>query len=143
MGADIASHAGEFRPSRYAPLPAFISPNPLNLSSPSPCPGHIFESIHHQRHGNSPFYRIGTWPDGDSCADDLDAAVDSHQKLQILDAQLSQILVILAHDEHIGGVIDLFPKKANHWKQLGWADKVRWMFLRDFKEAITNANESE
>jgi hypothetical protein len=137
MGADIASHAGEFRPSRYVPLPTLVSPNPLNYSLPAPCPGHIFEKIHPQECGNSPFYRIGTWPDGESCADDLPAALESHQKLQVIDAQLTQVFVILAHDETLNDVIEFFPKAANHWKQLGWADKTRWMFLRDFKEAIT------
>ena len=136
MGGDIASHAGEFRPTRYVPIPSQISPNPLNHQSSTSCPGHIFEKIHPQKCGNSPFYRIGTWPDGDSCADDIEAAVDSHKKLQLFDAQLAQIFVILAHDENIGDVIDLFPKKANQWKQLGWADRARWMFLGDFREAI-------
>jgi hypothetical protein len=136
MGADIASHPGEFRPSEYLPLPSLISPNPLNYGSLAPCPGHIFERIHPKGCGDSPFYYIGTWPDGDSCADDLSAAVDSHQKLQLIDAQSSQVFVILAHDETIGDMIDLFPKTANKWKQLGWSEKARWRFLRDFRDAI-------
>src|ERR1700750_1370764 len=124
MGADIASHAGEFRPSTYVPLPSLISPNPLSYSSPTPCPGHIFEKIHPIQRADAPFYRIGTWPDGDSCADDLPAALDSHEKLQVIDAQSSQIFVILAHDETIQDVIEFFPKAANQWKSLGWGEKV-------------------
>ena len=137
IGGDISNHAGEFRPSEHIPLPALISPNPLNNFSPVPCPGHIFEKIHPKGHGHSPFYGIGTWPDGDSCALDLPAALESHRKLRLLDAQDAQVFVILAHDENIGDVIDFFPKNANAWKKLGWADKARWMFLGDYKEAVS------
>lgn len=106
MGGDIASHAGEFRPSKYVPLPPLISPNLLDHSSSIPCPGHIFEKTHPRRSGNSPFYRIGTWPDGESTAEDLPVAIDSHQKLQLVDAHSTQVLVILAYDENIEGGID-------------------------------------
>lgn len=136
MGGDIASHAGEFRPTKYVPLPPLISPNPLNHSSPTPCPGHIFEKIHPQKCGNAPFYRIGTWPDGEPAADDLPAAIESNRKLQLIDALSTRVFVILAHDENMGGVIDFFPKTANEWKALGWGDKARWRFLGDFAEAV-------
>ena len=136
MGGDIASHAGEFRPSEYLPLPSLISPNPLNRSSPTPCPGHIFEKIHPQKSRNSPFYQIGTWSDGESTAEDLPAAMETHEKLRLVDAHPSQVFVILAHDENIEDVIDFFPKTANRWKELGWGNNARWMFLGDFKGAI-------
>jgi len=138
MGGDIASHAGEFRPSKYLQLPLLISPNPLNRSSPTPCPGHIFENIHPQKCGNSPFYRMGTWPDGNPTNDDAEAAANSQQKLQLIDANSNQVFVILAHDENIEDVIDLFPKTVNQWKERGWGDEARWLFLGDFKEAITD-----
>lgn len=136
MGGDIASHAGEFRPSKYIPLPAMIRPNPLNPASPTPCPGHIFEKIHPQKSGTSPYYRHGTWADGDSTAEDLPAAIASLEKLQVVDAWSSSVFVILAHDENVGEVLDFFPKAANCWKQLGWGDSARWMFLGDFREAV-------
>lgn len=44
--------------------------------------------------------------------------------------------MILAHDENVGEVLDFFPKAANCWKQLGWGDSARWMFLGDFREAV-------
>lgn len=68
---------------------------------------------------------------------DLPAALESHRKLRLVDAQSAQVFVILAHDENVGDVIDLFPKSVNAWKKLGWADKARWMFLGDFKEAVS------
>lgn len=136
MGGDIAHHAGEFRPTKYVPLPSLILPNPLNFSSAVPCPGHVFETIHHQKSGNSPFYRLGTWPNGDSAAEDLPAAIESLEKLQLVDAHLGRVFVIIAHDENIRNLIDFFPKPANEWKRLGWGDNAHWMFLGDFKEAI-------
>jgi hypothetical protein len=137
MGGDIASHPGEFRPSQHIPLPALITPSPLNYSSPTPCPGHAFQKIHPQGRNDTPFYRIGTWPDGDSCAVDLPAALESHRKLRVIDAQSQHVFVILAHDENVGAVIDFFPKSANAWKKMGWGDKARWMFLGDYKEAVS------
>ncbi|KAF2739156.1 hypothetical protein EJ04DRAFT_484632 [Polyplosphaeria fusca] len=137
MGADIASHPGEFRPSEHAPLPALISPNPLHPSSPTPCPGHVFQQIHPERRRDVPFYRIGTWPDGECCAEDLLAALESHRKLRLVDAQSERIFVVLAHDENVEDVIDLFPKAANGWKEKGWGEKARWMFLGDFREAVS------
>jgi hypothetical protein len=139
MGGDIASHCGEFRPTEHVPLPSMISPNPLDphfQTHSDPCPGHIFEKIHYKRRNDTPFYSIGTWPDGDPAAEDMSAAVDSQSKLKVLDAHPNQILVILAHDEHIGGVIDLFPKDINDWRQRGFGDKARWLFLGDFKQAV-------
>ena len=137
MGGDISNHPGEFRPSKQIPLPALISPNPFNGSLSMPCPGHIFDKILPEGCCDSPFYRIGTWPDGELCVEDLPAALESHRKLRLVDAQDTQVFVILAHDETVGDVIDLFPKSVNSWKQQGWAEKARWMFLRDFKEAVS------
>lgn len=137
MGGDIASHPGEFRPSKYIPIPALILPNPLNHLSSRPCPGHIFDKIHPKGRCDSPFYRIGTWPDGESCAVDMLVAMESHRKLQVADAQTAEVFVILAHDENVGDVIDFFPKSVNAWRKLGWADRARWMFLGDFKGPVS------
>ncbi|KAF2111506.1 beta-lactamase-like protein [Lophiotrema nucula] len=138
MGGDIANHPAEFRPSQLVPLPALISPNPLHHSSSTPCPGHIFDKIHREGRCNSPFYCIGTWPDGSLTVEDLSTALESHGKLRLVDAQCAQVFVILAHDENVGDVIDFFPKSVNAWKKLGWADRARWMFLGDFKEAVSD-----
>ena len=137
MGGDIANHAGEFRPSQHVPLPSLILPNPLDRSSSTPCPGQIFDKIHRTGRCNTPFYRIGTWPDGDLTVGDLPAALESHQKLQHVDAQKAQVFVILAHDETVSDVMDFFPKSINSWKELGWGERARWSFLGDFKEAVS------
>ena len=56
-------------------------------------------------------------------------------KLQDLDAH-DDILVVLAHDETILGVVDLFPATANEFVRKGWVQKSRWRFLRDFALAV-------
>jgi hypothetical protein len=79
---------------------------------------------------------MGTWPDGKPINDDVEVAFESQQKLQLLDAHSNQVFVILAHDANVDDVIDFFPKTVNRWKELGWGDEARWMFLGDFKGAV-------
>lgn len=43
------------------------------------------------------------------------------------------ILVIIAHDCDVPDVIDLYPKPLNSWKDKGWKERLRWMFLNDFQ----------
>ena len=42
----------------------------------------------------------------------------------------------MAHDDTLLDVVDLFPKYANDFKQNGWAEKARWLFLKDFAGAV-------
>ncbi|KAI9934664.1 hypothetical protein MW887_000281 [Aspergillus wentii] len=136
MGGDIAHHCGEFRPSNHHPIPSKLFPNPLDLSSVLPCPGSLFTSIHPDGRSDTPYYRIGTWPDGSTAADDLQEAEKSLKKLEVYDAKADQVFVILAHDPAMRGVIDFFPSDVNRWREKGWGEKTRWAFLRDFKNAI-------
>lgn len=140
MGADIAHHCGEFRPSAHLPIPEEVIPNPLDIFSPVPCPGSLFTSIHPERRNDSPYYRIGTWPNGATAADDLQMAEESLQKLEVYDGQSARVLVLLAHDPALKGVIDFFPQDASGWKEKGWGGKLRWAFLGDFKEAVNDVH---
>ena len=79
---------------------------------------------------------MGLWPDGEPTNDDTELAYKSQEKLQLLDAHPNQVFVIIAHDENMVDVIEFFPKTANRWKELGWGDEARWMFLGDFKDAV-------
>lgn len=52
------------------------------------------------------------------------------------------VLVMIAHDEHMLDVVTCFPKgKANGWKAEGWKEKGAWMFLGDFEEAVREREE--
>ncbi|PSS00706.1 beta-lactamase-like protein, partial [Coniella lustricola] len=146
MGGDASHHAGEFRPSKWVPLPDEITPNPLggeggggklsspSFPSPSPsvCPGSLFDHLLQHGDKTKPFYSIA--PGGLSL--DKAEAERTVEKLQEADAQHAKVLVVIAHDASLLDVVDFFPKYANDFVAKGWADKARWAFLRDFKEAL-------
>jgi glyoxylase-like metal-dependent hydrolase (beta-lactamase superfamily II) len=135
MGGDACHHAGEFRPSQYLHLPSSISPNPLDLKSSKPCPGATFEDILRDGDGTKPFYGIAKPEDGSGAAYDNDAAEATIEKIIEFDAD-DQVLAIMAHDDSLLDVVDLFPKYANDFVEKGWVEKGRWIFLKDFVKAV-------
>jgi len=135
MGGDACHHGGEFRPTPYLPLPAHISPNPLNPHSPHPCPGALFEAIHRHKSSTEPFFEVANLPGGKGAAHDVEETVSTIGKLEEFDAD-PDVFVVVAHDDSLGEVVDFFPKGANAWRERGWGEKGRWGFLRDFREAV-------
>ncbi|BCS02206.1 MBL fold metallo-hydrolase [Aspergillus luchuensis] len=130
LGGDIAHHCGEFRPTRYTPLPDMISPNPFRQKTPA-CPGRIFLSIHPKNNSEEPFFGPVR---GDRWHHDALEATDSIQKLMEVDAY-DNIFPVMAHDMSLRDVVDLYPKPANMWMTKGWKEKSRWGFLKSFKPA--------
>lgn len=51
-----------------------------------------------------------------------------------LDAN-EDILMLLAHDSTVVGVIDEFPKDVNSWKEKGWKEQTKWAFLDESNDA--------
>lgn len=135
MGGDSCHHGGEFRPSQYLPLPAEIMPNPFNKSSAMPCPGSLFDDLYRDGDGKKPFYAIAKLPDGKGVAHDVDEAERTIGKVIEADAR-DEVLVVMAHDDSLLDVVDFFPKYANDFKHKGWIENGRWLFLKDFKEAV-------
>lgn len=45
------------------------------------------------------------------------------------------VFVMIAHDTSLLGVVDFYPKKANHWQEKGWKKVGQWRFLEDFQNA--------
>ncbi|TVY26853.1 Cytochrome P450 monooxygenase [Lachnellula hyalina] len=133
MGGDACHHAGEFRPSQYLPLPSSISPNPLSLGSSTPCPGSLFEDLYRDGDGTKPFYTIAKG--GGAIAHDADEAERTIGKVMEADAR-DEVLVVMAHDDTLLDVVDFFPKYANDFKEKGWVEKGRWLFLKDFAGAV-------
>lgn len=130
MGGDIAHHGGEFRPTKYIPLPENIVPSPLvaPYTRQAPvCPGSIFETINPQRSSTEPFYKITS----QGVHHDAKKTQDSIEKLYEFDAQ-QDIFVNVAHDTSLYDVVEFFPKTANGWSQKRWKQEGRWRFLRDF-----------
>ena len=132
MGGDICHHVGQFRPSSECPLPPMIFPHPFDRKSLTPCPGELFERILPKNDRTKPFYTV---PKSTKVAHDADAADASISKLQNADA-LDEVLVIIAHDRNLLSVIDLFPNYADRFFEKGWAKDSRWLFLKDFADAV-------
>lgn len=135
MGGDACHHGGEFRPSQYFQVPASISPNPLDRKSKTPCPGSLFDDLYRDGDKTKPFYAIARLEDGKGVAHDVDEAEETIGKVIEADAQ-AEVFVIMAHDETLLEVVDFFPKYANEFKQKGWDEEGRWLFLGDFAKAV-------
>ena len=135
MGGDACHHGGEFRPSIYLPLPDEISPNPLDLKLSKPCPGAVFDDILRDGDKTKPFYTIARLEDGKGVAHDADEAELTIEKVIEADAQ-DEVLVVMAHDDSLLPIMDFFPKYANDFKEKGWVEKGRWLFLKDFANAV-------
>ncbi|KAH8808512.1 beta-lactamase-like protein [Xylogone sp. PMI_703] len=133
MGGDAGHHGGQFRPSQYLPLPESISPNPLDIKSIQPCPGALFEALLPDKNHEKPFFVIAHGEG--TTAQDPDEAQRTVEKVIEADAR-NDILVVIAHDAHLLGVIDFFPKYADGFMEKGWVEKGRWLFLKDFEEAV-------
>lgn len=142
MGGDICHHVGQFRPSSGHPLPSIISPNPFDRQSLIGCPGELFEHLLPDRDCTKPFYTVARSENGIKVAHDADMADASISKLQDLDI-LNEVLVVIAHDYSLLPVIDLFPKYADKFLENGWARNGRWLFLKDFVDAVRDLRTSD
>jgi glyoxylase-like metal-dependent hydrolase (beta-lactamase superfamily II) len=135
MGGDIVHHAGQFRPSTQNPLPSTIYPHPLNPHSFSACPGDLFEHLLPAKDTTKPFFIVARPETGAKVAHDVEAADASIAKLQEMDG-LDEVLVVIAHDASLLSVVDIFPKYADGFLKSGWAKTGKWVFLKDFADAV-------
>jgi hypothetical protein len=46
---------------------------------------------------------------------------------------------MLAHDDSMLGVVDLFPSYPNLWRLKDWKDKGKWKFLGDFRSDLSTS----
>ena len=133
MGGDIAHHGGEFRPTKWLPIPDDIQPSPLvapySRSAPV-CPGSVFEAIHPNPGSNEPYMQ----PKG-PIHDDTEGVIVSLEKFTEFDAQ-DNIFAMIAHDGSLLDVVDFYPKPANEWRKKGWKEQGKWRFLRDFNTTV-------
>ncbi|KAF3761618.1 hypothetical protein M406DRAFT_295293 [Cryphonectria parasitica EP155] len=147
MAGDAAHHGGEFRPSKWLPLPESISPHPLldhhhhssssSSSSPggaaTPCPGEIFEKLLRDGDRTKPFFTI---PKGTGTNNlDPEETERTIEKLQEADAH-DKVFVVTAHDKDLLSIIDFFPKYASDFASKDWVQRGRWAFLKDLKGAV-------
>lgn len=144
MGGDLTHHAGELRPSEHVPLPSSVPlsglPNLISqLQYSTACPGAIFEAIQNSNgrtpESTTPFFEP-------AMGKDIPLAIETIKKTQTADAD-ENILYIFAHDSKVRGTVDLFPEKANAWKEKGWGEKMRWAFLDDFAVAAKSVKDQQ
>lgn len=137
LGGDTCTHAGSFRPSPYIPLPKVVEPSPFSKPPFRPgtqCSAEAIINIHPHHTRDEPFYQTFTKaPDRN-----LTQLVDSVEKLTSFDA-LDEVLVVVAHDASLLDVIDVFPKRANDWREKRWKKEGQFRFLADFKGAMGNS----
>ncbi|KAJ9165819.1 Metallo-hydrolase/oxidoreductase [Coniochaeta hoffmannii] len=133
MGGDAAHHCGEIRPSPYMPLPDSISPHPFTDSASEICPGAMFASLL-PKGDKKPFYEPARLETGQAHYD-VDETIRTMEKIQEADIA-ENVLVALAHDKSLLGVVDFFPKQANDFMKKGWNLQTRWRFLKDFATAV-------
>lgn len=132
MAGDASHHAGEYRPTEYLPLPKEITlSDPKDqISKPS---GSDFQGIHPDGSATKPFYNVTA-----SFAHDKALADWTIDGMAEFDCQ-DNVLLLTAHDEHVieqGTRLELFPASMNNWHEKGLGSEIKWLFLRDFEEAV-------
>lgn len=131
MGGDAAHQAGEFRPSKYLPLPYSIVPHPLDIHAAIACPGALFEHLLQSGDRKKQFLNIAQ----NGISVNAGEAQMTIGKLQEADAH-NNILVVISHDKTLLQQASFFPKYANGFASKNWKEKGRWAFLKDYKEAL-------
>ena len=47
-----------------------------------------------------------------------------------------KVLVVMAHDDSLLGVLDFLPGYLDGFVGTGWVEEGRWGFLKDFRGAV-------
>lgn len=71
----------------------------------------------------------------ESFAHDLEVCNWTIAGLQEFDAN-ENVLLIVAHDDSVGDLLEFYPESINHWAEKDMARKAKWSFLKDFEEAL-------
>jgi len=130
MGGDIAHHGGEFKPTKYGPIPDRVEPDPRRKPwSGGYCPGELFARSNIAHEGDEKWTKPFFQPHPDF-PDNLEEAEASLSELEEFDSH-DNIFPICAHDGSLLGVLDTFPKTANDWREKGWKKEAHFRFLAD------------
>jgi hypothetical protein len=113
FGGDAAHHPGMLRPSTHTPLPP-----------------HLHDARPPALHGCAPDAPALGLPGADGVHADLPAAARTLAALQVLDAR-EEVWVLLSHDGSVDapGVVRWFPEALDGWRDAGWKESTRWLFL--------------
>jgi len=129
MGGDTCHHPGMLRP------------NP-GIHDHFPCPGSLFSSGVSQEYflqqdesvtdlKSRPLLQLGAlgYEDHETANKSiatLGGVFDSHP----------DVFVLLAHDQSLGDIIELFPASLNGWRERGWKERAMWAFLDEKNPAF-------
>lgn len=136
MGGDASHHCGEFRPTKWRPLPTSITPSPVPKMLAHSCPGEILQRIQRNKRADESFY-----VPSEGFNQDEQKAIDTIGKLEEFDAS-DNVLMVLSHDSSLLDQIPLYPKDINDWYEQSLGEKARWLFVKDFSEAIADQKEA-
>lgn len=131
MGGDASHHGGEFKPNVWSPIPKELSPSPLKRRA-GVCPGHLLQSVHPEDKADKPFYNVTS-----SFAHHKPTADWTIEGLGEFDAH-DNVLMLIAHDDEVlePPQFDLYPKSMNDWHEKKIGEKIKWLFLGDFEDAL-------
>jgi hypothetical protein len=101
------------------------------------CPGAELEALQESRgrKRDEPFFEP-------AMGHDIPLAIETIKKTWAADAR-EEVFFIFAHDSKVQGVVDMFPKRMNDWKERGWREKVLWRFVEDFEGALAEDGKEE
>ncbi|KAK7022881.1 hypothetical protein VNI00_016868 [Paramarasmius palmivorus] len=134
LGGDTFHHPGQLRPNAFVKK-AFPYPEHLITSTRQSVSPKYFSTGGSQFDLTKQDTPLLSVPSGHSSYADRETAIQSIKALSELDAD-PNILVAIAHDVALLGVVDLFPKTLNAWKEKGWKEQVMWRFLEDNSPAF-------
>ncbi|KAJ5171300.1 uncharacterized protein N7500_004083 [Penicillium coprophilum] len=128
LGGDLCHHSGEIRPHASLHIPGDVLQSHAQDWNCA-CAETMFDIIQTTRDMpvSEPFF-IPTM--GHSIE-----AIRTIKKAQELDVD-ENVLLIYAHDDSFVDLADQFPLTLNDWKEKGLRERVRWTFLKDFKDAV-------
>jgi len=129
MGGDTCHHPGMLRP------------NP-NVHKCFPCPGSLFatsippESFLQEGESIDDLKSRPLLQPGELGHEDLETSKKSIAILaEVFDAH-PDVFVLLAHDQSLGDIIELFPASLNGWRERGWKKEAMWAFLDERNPAF-------
>lgn len=130
LGGDACHNTAQLRPilldhCRIAYLPVYSA-------------GH-----HRQNDAVAPIYLVSfsTTKRGRSTAlapgmyEDFKKAQETLERLKAFDGR-HDIMIVIAHDMTLLNVIDFVPRNINDWKRKDWADRTRWLYLRELEKLV-------
>lgn len=91
--------------------------------------------MHREKSAVAPYYLVT-----EGFAHDLDVCNWTIAGLQEFDAA-ENVLLVVAHDDSVGDVLEFYPDSINRWAEKDMAIKARWSFLADFEDALEDVKD--